>query len=89
MKILLIHYVPTYKILEGENPISYPELGCNAYEKVLIEQKPDVVITGHSHRGKKQVWVDTVPVFNVALPLNEGIVVIDTEELKPGLEKFF
>ncbi|RKY69786.1 MAG: metallophosphoesterase [Candidatus Latescibacterota bacterium] len=89
VKILLIHYVPTYKILEGENPISYPELGCNAYEKVLIEQKPDVVITGHSHRGKKQVWVDTVPVFNVALPLNEGIVVIDTEELKPGLEKFF
>lgn len=88
-KILLIHYAPTYKILEGENPKTYAELGCNDYEKVLIEQKPDLVITGHSHRGKKQVWIDTVPIFNVALPLNEEIVVIDTEKnLKPGLEKF-
>jgi len=89
LRILLIHYAPTYKILEGENPRIYPELGCNDYEKVLIEQKPDIVITGHSHNGKKQAWVDTVPVFNAALPLNQEIVVIDTEkDLKPGLEKF-
>ena len=88
-RILLIHYAPTYKILEGENPRVYAELGCNDYEKILIEQKPDLVITGHSHKGKKQAWVDTVPIFNVALPLQREIVVIDTEkDLKPGLEKF-
>jgi len=89
MKILLIHYAPTYKILEGENPRIYAELGCNDYEKIIIEKNPDLVITGHSHKGKKQVWIDTVPVFNVALPLHRKVVVIDTEKnLKPGLEKF-
>lgn len=89
-KILLIHYAPTYKILEGENPWSYSEMGSNEFEKVILEQKPDLVICGHSHRGKKQVWIDTIPVFNVGLMLNEGIVVIDTEkDLRPGLEKFF
>jgi len=88
VKILLMHYPPTYSILEGEDPRAYPELGCNRFERVLIEQKPDVVITAHSHEGRKQVWVDTVPVFNVALVLNGQIVIIDTEKLKPGLERF-
>jgi Icc-related predicted phosphoesterase len=89
MKILLIHYAPTYKILEGENPQSFPELGSKAYERVIIEQKPNIVITGHSHKGSKEAWIDTVPIFNVAFPLNRTIVVIDTEkDLKPGLEKF-
>jgi len=89
IKILLTHYAPTYKILEGENPQSYPELGSKAYEKVIIEQKPTLVINGHSHRGKKKAWIDTIPVFNVSFPLNRGIVVINTEkDLKPGLEKF-
>jgi Icc-related predicted phosphoesterase len=88
-KILLIHYTPTYKILEGENPVFYPSLGCKKMERVLIEQRPDLVITGHAHNGTKHVWVDKVPVFNVALPLNRQIVVIDTEKnLKPGLERF-
>ena len=89
MKILLTHYAPTYKILEGENPQSFPELGSKAYEKVIAEQKPNLVIAGHSHKGTKKAWIDTVPVFNVAFPLNRKIVVINTEEdLKPGLEKF-
>lgn len=88
-KILLIHYAPTYKILKGENPVFYPNLGCKEFEEVLVEQKPDLVITGHTHNGSKQVWVDKVPVFNAALPLNKQIVVIDTEKnLRPGLGKF-
>jgi Icc-related predicted phosphoesterase len=88
-KILLIHYPPTYKILGTENPRSHPELACGRMEKVLIEQDVDLVITGHAHRGRKEAWVDGVPVLNVGLTLNEGIVEIDPEELKPGLEKFF
>ncbi len=88
-KILLIHYPPTYRILEGEETRIYPEIGSKEYERVLIEQKPNLVITGHSHKGKKQAWIDTVPIVNVAFPLNKQIVIIDTEkDLKPGLEKF-
>ncbi len=89
-KILMTHYVPTYKILEGENPVQFPEMGSRFFEKVIIERKPDIVLCGHSHRGKKQVWIDSVPVFNVGLTLNNGLTLIDTEkDLKAGLEKFF
>jgi Icc-related predicted phosphoesterase len=89
IKILLIHYTPTYKILEGEIPQAYPELGSKAYEKVIVEQKPTLVLTGHSHKGRREAWIDTVPIFNVAFPLRREIVVIDTDkDLKPGLEKF-
>jgi Icc-related predicted phosphoesterase len=89
LKILLLHYSPTYKTLEGENPNFYSFLGSQLYENVIIKTKPSLVIHGHSHNGIKKAWVDTVPVFNVSLSVNKEIVVIDTEEdLKPGLEKF-
>lgn len=89
ISILLIHYAPTYKILEGENPNFYKNMGSIAYEQVLINRRPTLVLTGHSHKGSKMVWVDTVPIYNVALPLNKQIVVIDTEkDLRPGITRF-
>ncbi len=87
-RILLLHYAPTYRTLEGENPRFYSSMGNQAFENVLNREKPNLVIHGHSHRGLKQAWVDTVPVFNVAFPVNHEIVVIDTDKLKPGLAKF-
>lgn len=87
-RIVLMHYAPTYKTLEGENPRFYSSMGWNVYENVIIRQKPNLVLHGHSHHGTKHAWVDSVPVFNVALPLNGKIVLIDTDELKPGLVKF-
>ena len=89
MKILLSHYAPTYKTLVGENPRVYGSLGSKMVEEVLIKTKPTLAIHGHSHRGTKFAWVDTVPVFNVALPLNGEIVLIDTEkDLKVGIKRF-
>lgn len=88
IRILLMHYAPTYKTLDGENPRFFGSLGWNVYENVIVRQKPDIVIHGHSHRGSKMAWVDSVPVFNVAMPLNRKIVIIDTDKLKAGLEKF-
>jgi len=88
-KILLIHYPPTYKILSGERSEGYPELACSGLERVIIDHRVNLVLTGHAHAGKKQVWVDGVPVLNVGLFLNNGIVVVNTDELKPGLGKFF
>ncbi len=87
-KILLMHYAPTYKTLSGENPRFYTSMGWNVYENVLKEQEPDLVLHGHSHRGSKKAWIDSVPVLNVAFPVNEGIVLIDTDQLKPGLTRF-
>ena len=88
IKILVTHYAPTYKTLEGENPRTYQSLGSKVWENLIIKYKPTLVIHGHSHRGSKFAWVDSVPVFNVAFPLNKKIVIIDTEKLKPGLLKF-
>jgi Icc-related predicted phosphoesterase len=87
-KILVTHYAPTYKTLEGENPLFYKNLGSLEMEKAILESKPNVVIHGHSHYGSKFSWVDTIPVFNVALPVNKKPVIIDTDKIKPGLQKF-
>jgi len=87
-KILLTHYAPTFKTLEGENPRTFPVLGSQMYEGVISSRRPNLVIHGHSHYGTRQAWMDTVPIFDVAFPLNKEIVIIDTDELKPGLSKF-
>lgn len=88
VKIVLMHYSPTYKTLEGENPRFYGSMGSRAYELVLENRKPTVVVHGHSFRGSKMAWIETVPVFNVAFAVNKGITIIDTENLKPGITKF-
>lgn len=88
VRIVLMHYSPTYETLDGENPRFFGSMGSKAYDLMLRERKPDVVIHGHSHRGKKMAWLDTVPVFNVSLPLNRQIVLINTENLKQGIAKF-
>lgn len=87
-KILLTHYATTYQTLEGENPLFYQNLGSKEFEKIIEEVKPNLVIHGHSHKGTKFAWVDRVPVFNVAFPLHKKVVLIDTEKIKPGLQKF-
>jgi Icc-related predicted phosphoesterase len=87
-KILLMHYAPTFKTLEGENPRFFQNLGSRVYENVINSRKPLLVIHGHSHHGTKNAWLDTVPIFNVSFPVNKEIVLIDTNELKPGIAKF-
>jgi Icc-related predicted phosphoesterase len=87
-KILVTHYAPTYKTLEGENPFFYKNLGSIEMEKAVLEAKPNLVIHGHAHLGLKFSWVDTIPIFNVAFPANKNLVLIDTERVKPGLQKF-
>ena len=87
-KILLLHYAPTYATLEGEPPFAYPSMGSKKLEPILKETKPDLVVHGHSHNGKQFAWVEGVPVYNVAFPANNKIVVIKTEEVKPALLKY-
>lgn len=88
MKIMMTHYAPTFKTLEGETEQMMQTMGTKAYEGVISRVKPFLVIHGHSHLGLKQSWVDTVPVFNVSFQLNRDIVLIDTQKLKPGLSRF-
>ncbi len=87
-KIVLMHYTPTYKTLTGENVRVYGGLGSNVFENVLLQRRPNLVVHGHSHKGIKFAWVDSVPVFNVAFPVNREIVIIDTDKIKSGLSRF-
>ena len=80
MRILITHYAPTYLTLRGENPKAFPQMGSLRMEKMIKETMPDLVIHGHSHRGKSYAEIATVfrkiPVYNVALPLNHKITLI-------------
>ena len=84
-KILLIHYPPTLKIVEGENPRFLKQMGSDKLNSLI--KRFNLVITAHAHQGKKTVMIDDVPVVNVSLPLRSEITTIDLEE-KKGLEKF-
>ncbi len=89
-KCLLLHYAPTYKTLVGERPSQYPELGSEKYEKLILSNKLDLVIHGHSHKGKNYAEVATTPIYNVALPLTRKITIIELPlPLKPTSLDFY
>ena len=88
-KIVLSHYAPTFKTLEGENPRFYTSQGTQILEPILVNNKANLVLHGHSHRGIKMAWIDSVPIYNVAFPVNKEVVIIDTEkDLRPGISRF-
>lgn len=84
--VLLMHYAPTYATLQGERPSSFPEMGSTAFERLVLEKRPDLVIHAHAHRGLRRAVLTRaqrsledfhaagaeVPVFNVSLPAAGG-----------------
>jgi len=85
IKILMLHYPPTLKILKGENPRFLKQMGSNRLEDLV--PKFDAVVTGHAHRGQPFAEVSGVPVYNVSLPLRGDIVILNAEKGR-GLERF-
>lgn len=81
IKILLTHYAPTQKTLEGEEPELYPVLGSKILEKVLIKTKVTLAIHGHAHYGIRFAFVGKVPVYNVSYPITKAFTIIDTDKL--------
>lgn len=89
--ILLMHYSPTYLTLEGESENRFQEMGSRMFEEVIMLRKPDLVLHGHSHRGRTEADIferqtnlenfgrsrRRVPVLNVALPLVGGVTVLE------------
>jgi Icc-related predicted phosphoesterase len=89
IKIFLSHYSPTYKTLVGEDRRVFRVLGSRKLEEVLVRTKTTFAVHGHAHYGIPLAFVDSIPIFNVALMVNRKIVEIDTDKLpKPGLHKF-
>lgn len=70
--ILLTHYAPTYRTLEGENSDAWPEMGRQGFEDV-IERHADRLVAafhGHAHDGKGSAEIAGVPVINAAVTLD-------------------
>lgn len=85
--ILLTHYAPTYITMRGEFNRAFKQMGSQRIESLLRRHKPTMAIHGHCHNGQRQGIVGSVPIYNVALPLNGKIVLIDfPPEVK--LDKF-
>lgn len=86
IRVLLMHYSPTFETLIGEDRKIWPHLGHRGYEKVIREVKPDVVLHAHAHRGSKRAIIDGVEVLNVSLPLWKRLVPLDLPR-SVGLEE--
>jgi len=90
-RLLLTHYPPTYATMGGEKPEWRPELGCRAFESVLVRRSPTLVVHGHIHKGipyaelsARQGNLDAflegaprVPVHNVAYPVRRAISIFN------------
>jgi Icc-related predicted phosphoesterase len=68
-RIVLLHYAPTVTTLEGEPRGIWPYLGTDRLAGPIAENRPDVVLHGHTHAGTFEGAVGDVPVFNVAVPV--------------------
>ncbi len=86
--IFFSHYAPSYLTLEGERKEVYPNLASKNMEKILLEFPPDIVIHGHAHHGKSFSFLKGIPIYNVALPLNKRITLIDSSTIG-GLKRFW
>lgn len=80
-KILLTHYAPTYKTLDGEPQQIWGGLGDSRMEKILLKTKTTFAIHGHAHYGSPLAFVGKIPVFDVAFPIRGGFTHIDTKKL--------
>lgn len=81
IKIILTHYSTTFKTLEGESDRLYSLLGSNKLEEAMIKNKVTMAVHGHAHYGTPRATVEGIPIYNVAFPLNDGVVIIDTDKL--------
>lgn len=81
--VVMSHYAPTYKTLEGEKESAWPEMGSMKMEEVIRTRRPLLWIHGHSHKSvKPAVWIGMTYVVNVALPARNSIVLVDLREIK-------
>ncbi len=77
-RILLMHYSPCLETCEGESTRSFPWLGSRKFYRVLIKEKPDLVIHGHVHNAViHEAHIGESLVRNVALPAVGRVTELD------------
>jgi Icc-related predicted phosphoesterase len=87
-KIVLTHYAPTYRTLEGEKESAWPEMGCKKLEEVILRRQPDFWIHGHAHNGRvPQIELGRTLIVNASLPARGSVVTFEIPR-KSGLYRF-
>ncbi len=69
VRIVLLHYAPTWTTLEGEPKSIWTFLGTDRMAPPIELHRPDLVLHGHGHAGRFEGTIGDVPVFNVAVPV--------------------
>ncbi|HEY7705651.1 MAG TPA: metallophosphoesterase [Gaiellaceae bacterium] len=69
VRIVLLHYAPTATTIQGEPETIWTYLGSERLAEPIAEHKPDLVLHGHGHGGSFAGHIDSVPVFNVGVPV--------------------
>jgi Icc-related predicted phosphoesterase len=68
--VVLLHYSPVQKTVDGEPLEIYPFLGSSRLEEPIGRYPVSMVLHGHAHRGQLEGTTQTgVPVYNVSIPL--------------------
>ncbi len=69
-RIVLLHYAPIQRTVEGEPPEIYPFVGSSRLEDPIERFSVSLVVHGHAHRGQLEGTTKSgVPVYNVSMPL--------------------
>ena len=77
-RILLMHYSPCLATREGEVEKAFSCLGSRKFYKIVVKQKPDLVIHGHVHNSvRHEVVIGKTLIRNVSLPAVESITTLD------------
>lgn len=87
--ILLMHYAPSFKVMEGEKRSVYHWLGHPGYERVILETRPNLVVYAHLHNANiLEYRLDNVRLLNSSLPARGEILTVEVKAEKYGLLKF-
>jgi Icc-related predicted phosphoesterase len=77
VRIAVTHFAPTESTLMGEPAAKRWMLGNAVLGRVIDGHGVDLVVHGHAHAGcPSGATVGGVPVRNVALPVNGGVVIV-------------
>ncbi|MEM5811474.1 MAG: metallophosphoesterase [Candidatus Aenigmatarchaeota archaeon] len=72
--ILLIHYVPSPKLLISSEKEKSKFISSSSYEKIILENRPNIVFYAHSHFSLPLQTIAGIPFINTSFYVNNGIL---------------
>ena len=72
--IVLMHYVPSFKLLGDLEKKLAEKMGSDKYEIIISQNKPNLVIYAHSHKSLTLQTINGIPFVNSSFYANEGLL---------------